>query len=268
MVDIRDMNTVRDEMNNILTLIETAEFTALLRQSLSEFEYQGLNVTGIAREIYRRGLVGNRTPESVRKDVSTMIILFLSRGNNVDKMITRTNDAGKIRITTLKNTYNIANRVGNGGNTIITLSRVAAVFPLVTLGMLANPQLAVPRAVTLSADDFGLVFPRQMQTVISAAIFPKSILGSSLMKALLLYLIEENKLLSNEHFNNDQEILAKVIPFARASFVSSVIVNRVESCQSLGLLTTEEPIQIPASIAVAVNTFTRKFPQTDLNFIF
>lgn len=263
------MVDVREEMNLILAAIEETDFKQVLKQALVEFEYQGLNVAGIAKEIYRRGLAGSRNIESVRKDVSLMILLFLGRGNNIDKMLTRTNDAGKLRITALKTTYAIANRVGRGGNTVITLSRVAAVFPLVTLQILADDEVVVPRAVTLSAENFGLAFPKQMQTVVAAAVFPKGAIGSSLMKALLLYLIEENKLLSTENFTNDQEILTKVIPYARASFVSSVILDnsRLGICKTLNLVTKDANPQPAASLQIAINTFNHKYPQADLSFI-
>lgn len=58
-----------------------------------------------------------------------------------------------------------------------------------------------------------------MQTVIVAFLFPKRDTGRKLMKALLLYLIGENKLLSTESLGDDKAMLAKVMLYARASFV-------------------------------------------------
>lgn len=263
---INTLNDVRTEMNILIQMVEADDFTAILRNSLAEFEYQGLDVLSIVREIFSRG---NRTGKSrieIQRDVTTMIILFLCRGNNVDKMLLKTNDAGRTRISALQQVYGLANNVGRGGNSVITLSRVAAVFPAATLKVLNNAGANIPRAVTLPASDFGNDFPKAMQTVIAAAIFPRTGLGVSLMKALLLYLIEENKLLSNVAGMSNADILAKVIPFARASFVSSIILenDRNRLCTDIGFIVGT---QVAAGIATAVTAFTQKYPNVDLSFV-
>nr|UYL94377.1 MAG: putative nucleocapsid protein [Hameenlinna phasivirus] len=267
MANFETLNDVRNEMNALVGRVDAADFVAVIRATLSEFEYQGLNVLGIVQEIYRRGLAGGRTRENVQQDVLSMILLFLSRGNNVDKMLLRTNEAGRVRINALKLLYRLANNVGRGGNAVVTLSRVAAVFPVATLKLLANGEVNIPRAVTLAVAEFGANFPKQMQTVIAAAVFPRGNNGSQLMKALLLYLIEENKLLSNVGGVPDHDILLRVIPFARASFVSSIVPNgdRPNICIGIGLLTAE--LQPSGSLNVAINTFNQRFPNADLNFI-
>lgn len=75
-----------------------------------------------------------------------------------------------------------------------------------------------------------------MQIVIAAAIFSRSNAGRVLMKALLLYLIEENKLLGQDRAGDDTTILNRVIPYARASFVSSIFQaeKRLEACTMMG----------------------------------
>nr|WGT93823.1 nucleocapsid [Phasivirus phasiense] len=267
MAEIKDLNDVRMEMNALVARVSEDSFLTVLRSTLAEFEYQGLDVLGIVREIFRRGNAAGRSRPDIQNDVSTMIILFLSRGNNVEKMLTRTNETGKARITALRTIYNLANSVGRGGNTVVTLSRVAAVFPVGTLTILANETVAVPRAVTLSVNDFGTNFPRQMQTVIAAAVFPRGTQGTQLMKALLLYLIEENKLLSTTSGSTDADILAKVIPFARASFVSSVVPqsNRFQACLALRMLNDQN--QLATEIVLPSNIFGQRFPFADLSFM-
>lgn len=168
----------------------------------------------------------------MQSDISSMVLLFLSRGNNVDKMLLRTNDVGRARISGLKTVYKLVNNVGRGENAVITLSRVAAVFSVLTLKLLATDRANIPRAVSLLATDFGSDFPRHMQTVIAAAVFPKGPIGVQLMKALLLYLNEENKLLSYTGALSDPDILQKVTPFARASYVSGIVsqTDRIKIC--------------------------------------
>lgn len=267
MATFADLNAVRDEMNTIIEMVTAPNFAVTVRSTLSEFEYQGLNVLGIVKEIYRRGAAQNRTAAMIRSDIQGMIILFLCRGNNVDKMLLKTNDAGRTRIGHFKERYALANNVGRGGNTTLTLSRIAAVFPVVTLRILSMEDVSIPRAVTLPVADFGSNFPKAMQTVIAAAVFPDDEMGVSLMRALLLYLIEENKLLSNTAGQTDLAILNKVLPFARASFVSSIVpkTDRFSVCVATGLLT--ETGGLRGSLGVAENTFVTRYQNFDLSFI-
>lgn len=265
-----DLEAIRREMDLMLARVEQQDFAETLQITLSQFEYQGLNVLGITNEIYRRGVAAGKARSEIREDIVKMIVLFLSRGNNIDKMMTRTNDAGRILIQSFKQVYSLSNNVGRGGNTVITLSRVATVFPVITVRILASPTIRIPRAVTLSTSDFGSNFPSQMQTVIVAAILPKSDLGRELMKALLLYLIEENKLLSQAGSMSDADILKRVLPFARASFVSSIVPEsaREDAVTSAGLLIrVNQTLSIPATVATAISTFDRKYPLFNISSI-
>lgn len=226
------LDDVRAEMDAIARLFDDDTFRAELESSITDFEYQGLNVLALANQIMRRAKAAN--VDDAKKDIVSMILLFLCRGNNVDKMVSRTTDKGKARIMSFKTIYGLVNNVGRGGNTVLTLSRVAAVFPLITIRLLSMSDLNIPRAVLLPTTDFGEKFPKTMQTVIAAALFPRSALGKDLMRALLLYLIEENKLLGQDKTGDDAMILAKIIPYARASHVSSIfpVGKRNQVCKS------------------------------------
>lgn len=90
------------------------------------------------------------------------------------------------------------------------------------------------------------------------------------MKALLLYLVEENKLLSQVAGQSDEDILKRVIPYARASFVSSIIlaVSRMQVSKASGYLVENNGVTVVSgAITPAVNPFDRKFPNTDLSFV-
>lgn len=258
------LDEVRAEMDAISKLFDEPSFIKDLELSITDFEYQGLNVLALANQIMRRAKAAN--VQDPKKDIVSMILLFLCRGNNVDKMISRTTDKGKARITSYKTIYGLVNNVGRGGNTVLTLSRVAAVFPLITIRLLSMSDLNIPRAVLLSTVDFGERFPKTMQTVIAAALFPRSALGKDLMRALLLYLIEENKLLGQDKTGDDAMILAKIIPYARASHVSSIfaVSKRERICRDLNLITGAT---ISADIAPAANTFKNRFPNETISFM-
>lgn len=262
---LKELNDVRIEMNALDDRFNVANFIEQVNAILREFEYQGLDVLHLTNEIFRRGHANKRTKEQIRDDISSMIILFLSRGNNITKMIKKSNDTGKIRIQTLQGHYLLQDQVGAGGTSVLTLSRIAAVFPVVTLKYLALDQLNIPRAVTLNTRDFGAAFPRHMQTVIAASVFPKGSVGMDLMCALLLYLIEENKILGKETAKADKDILKTFVPSARASFVSGLVEDhdRVATCVKLKLLASSETA-VDSSLVTAVETFKRTFPSVDL----
>nr|BEK62749.1 MAG: nucleoprotein [Anopheles phasivirus 1] len=258
------LDEVRAEMDAIGELFKDSSFITELESSITDFEYQGLNVLALANQIMKRAKAAGVV--DVKKDIAAMILLFLCRGNNIDKMILRTTDKGKARIANFKTVYGLQNNVGRGGNVALTLSRVAAVFPLITIKLLAMEGLNIPRAVLLSTADFGEKFPKTMQTVIAAALFPRNGVGKDLMRALLLYLIEENKLLGQDKSGDDSMILAKIIPYARASHVSSIfpMEKRNSVCKSLSLIVGGE---ISANIAPAVNTFKNRFPNETIAFM-
>lgn len=114
-----------------------------------------------------------------------MVLLFLSRGNNVDKMLLRTNDVGRARISGLKTVYKLVNNVGRGENAVITLSRVAAVFPVVTLKLLATDGANIPRAVSLLAIDFGVRLPQAHVNCYSSSSLPQRTNWSSADEGLI-----------------------------------------------------------------------------------
>lgn len=112
MASFNTLNDIRSEMNLILEKVSSDNFLSVIQSTLSEFEYQGLNVIGIVQEIYRRGTAAGKLKDAIQSDISSMVLLFLSRGNNVDKMLLRTNDVGRARISGLKTIYKLANNVG------------------------------------------------------------------------------------------------------------------------------------------------------------
>lgn len=112
MASFNTLNDIRSEMNLILEKVSSDNFLSVIQSTLSEFEYQGLNVIGFLQEIYRRGRAAGKLKDAIQSDISSMVLLFLSRGNNVDKMLLRTNDVGRARISGLKTIYKLANNVG------------------------------------------------------------------------------------------------------------------------------------------------------------
>nr|BEK62752.1 MAG: nucleoprotein [Anopheles phasivirus 2] len=271
------MTDLRREIQTINSLMDTLDWKETMLKHMEEFDYQGLNLEKICQTIFARGKSAGKNKSAIHYDITYMITLFLTRGNNIDKMLAKTSDAGVAKISACKTTYGLVSNVGKGGSNVITLSRVASTFSLITCRTLTRDDLPVPRAVNLSTSHFGEEFPKCMQTVIVASLIPKTEIGRQLMKALLLYLIEETKLLSSERLGDDKDILAKVCPYARASFMSNLYDHptRVTACVSLGLINeVAEPgskpekktLVINPNVSPAVNTFSSKYPTEKLSF--
>nr|QLJ83477.1 nucleoprotein [Broome phasivirus 1] len=268
-MEFNNMQQIMEETRTILDAIEAADFKDTALNLIQSYEYQGLDVKSLIRTIYTRGQNGGKQLAAIRGDIWRMILLFLCRGNNITKMLTRSKEDIVVSIRGLKTTYQLQDKVGTGGSDRVTLSRVAAVFPGVTLKLLADENIsnAIPRAVSLSSIDFGERFPKVMQTVIVASVFPKSEVGKSLMKALLLYMIEENKLLSrNNTTQNDNAILVEVMKYAKASFMSTILPfdERIEAAEKHNIIVRGN---VAANIMPATTTFERKYPNADLTFM-
>nr|QIC54226.1 nucleocapsid protein [Phasivirus wutaiense] len=268
-MDFKDMTAVEAETKLILDAIKNRDFAATAISLIGDYEYQGLDVKAIIRTIYMRGAAKGLTAATIRTDIWKMILLFLCRGNNVDKMLARSKSDIATVIQGYKGTYELHDKVGRGGSDRLTLSRIASVFPGVTLTLLTHESISahIPRAVSLSSTDFGDNFPKVMQTVIVASIFPKGALGVKLMKALLLYMIEENKLLSkNTSTQSDEAILTEVMKFAKASFMSSVLPfsERMVVAERKGLIVRDN---VAGNILVATASFDRIHRSVDFTFV-
>lgn len=265
---IRDMDVVRGIVNRISQMLDAPKWTENLQSMITKYEYQGLNVLQVVQSIYASGAANGRSPAAIDVNVVEMICLFLTRGNNLRKMAERSSEAGNATIRDLRDIYGLVERARGAANGI-TLSRVAASFPIITLRILANPTVAIPRAVVLPAA-FGQNFPRQMQTVIAAAVFPAGANGKTLMKALLLYMIEENKVIGEQRNANPADVLNRIIPFAKASYVSSIIPadERDAVSRSVNLIVgPEDASTVTGAITPAALHFDATYPGTNLNFM-
>nr|QRW42056.1 MAG: nucleoprotein [Niwlog virus] len=261
---VASMATVRQIIERISGLLDANDWATTLQNIVTRYEYQGLNVLQVVQSIYASGARRGRTPAIIDGNIVEMVCLFLTRGNNLRKMVERSSEAGATSINDLRVTYGLVERARGAANGI-TLSRVAASFPIITLRILANPDVIIPRAVTLPAA-FGQNFPRQMQTVIAASIFPSGDNGKTLMKALLLYMIEENKVIGEQRNANPQDVLTRIIPFAKASYVSSIIPagDRVDACTTVDLIVAGA---VAGSVTPAALNFEASYPGTNLSFM-
>lgn len=82
--------------------------------------------------------------EKLKTDISFMLTAYLERGNNIEKAQVKMKDAGKKKYLELQSKYKLENRVGSLGKGAITLSRMSACFPLLTLTVMKDvPNLRV-----------------------------------------------------------------------------------------------------------------------------
>ncbi|AEB70980.1 nucleocapsid [Ixcanal virus] len=85
---------------------------------VNEFAYQGFDAKRVLELLQQRG--GSSWQEDARK----MIVLALTRGNKIEKMVLKMSEEGKKTVLALKKKYQL--KSGNPGRDDLTLSRVAA----------------------------------------------------------------------------------------------------------------------------------------------
>lgn len=115
------------------SILEGSTDEALL-QVQKTFEYLGFNPIAFAH------LILSKSPDTWQRDVPDMIVLYLTRGTKVVANKRRTPAEGIARIDELVRKYEIKATRGGGAQDYapndVTLSRVAAAFPLHTTAIL------------------------------------------------------------------------------------------------------------------------------------
>ncbi|AIU95030.1 nucleoprotein [Silverwater virus] len=95
------------------------------------YAYQGFDPAVIQAEIVKRATAKNR---DWKKDVRNMIILNVTRGNKLDKMMSKMTEEARKEVQTLRSVYNLKDT--KPGAKDITLARVANVHGASTCSLL------------------------------------------------------------------------------------------------------------------------------------
>ena len=149
--EITTENAVSDsQTTDVKTEDERKQFWAKLIQ-LGLFNFDGMftdpKITEFIKDIQQTRFLKNRLPlgfdegtvfnkittigrDKFVEDVKLMIPFAVERGNNLEKITTRCNDAGKSEIKRLKTKYGLVTKATSQKS--ITLDRVCLAFPMLT----------------------------------------------------------------------------------------------------------------------------------------
>lgn len=86
-------------------------------------------------------LLMKREPNVVKlkREVSRLMTLYIERGNNLEKALGKMKEKGSSEVRSLMAKYSIKSRVGpTGSRDTITLARVSACFPILTMTIMAS----------------------------------------------------------------------------------------------------------------------------------
>jgi hypothetical protein len=116
----------------ILRAIKELKIVGDILPTIRMFEYQGFSITGI----YRKMRSVARDDELIG-DIITLVVVAMTRGTNIDSILSKSEDPAVKKLANLKVKYDIRNNVtgklgGSSGNKqkdIITLNRIMSSFP-------------------------------------------------------------------------------------------------------------------------------------------
>ncbi|API68895.1 nucleocapsid protein [Tapara virus] len=127
-----------------------------IQRWMSEFAYEGFDAANIVKLVHERAKAAGR---DWKLDVKKMIVLALTRGNKVDKMIKKMSEKGAATVTELVRVYSL--KSGNPTRDDLTLSRVAAAFAGYTCQALPHLAEAIPVSGS-QMDEVVKNYPRPM----------------------------------------------------------------------------------------------------------
>lgn len=115
------------------------------------FAYQGFDPVHIVRKLQEKG------GANFTRDVKSMIVLALTRGTKVTKIIGKVSDASKTRLEELKDRYSLVDQAKTRDD--ITTARVAASLPSWTIRVAAMLGDALPMSPRKFLEESRLEIP-------------------------------------------------------------------------------------------------------------
>lgn len=235
------------------------------------FQYQGFDPVLVTAQLLSCGKAKNQSARDVAKDIVAMIVLYLTRGTNTEKMKNRMSELGKALMDRLEKQYQI--RKGAVAPKEITLARVALTYPAITIR--CTVQLGEKLPVPISHMQ-GLVaqYPVALCTQAFSAVIPKGIAQEMpLVHAHALFLAEFSKVINPDLRNktvvdvrDSFKAALKTALEKRETFLNDARINLV---RSVGVLTGEQQqvdqLALAPGIQEAANLFVATYGPLAVN---
>lgn len=193
-----------------------------LQTLAATFSYQGFNPETIANQLSR--LQPNAAARS--KDIYTMIILFLCRGNKFDKIIKKSSAEAAQSMRTILEKYRIKSAKPTT-NSDLTLARISATFPYVTYKVIMQLKPQRPVDQWLSSHGIVGISPVLKMPGIFSLLsrkLSKTNENLNIIKSLLIIQHGESEVINaqKEAYRRDQieNKLYQLIQYARAAFLN------------------------------------------------
>jgi hypothetical protein len=119
------MASLPQDVNDFLTALEG--FNLRIEQDVPmAFQYLGYNPVPFLEAFWKK----HGKEPALLSDLKNLLILFLLRGPNIDKMTKKMSEAGRNMVTALQNKYQIRKNAADTNPNEVTLPRLAAAFPV------------------------------------------------------------------------------------------------------------------------------------------
>lgn len=217
-------------------IIAVNDLENYLPQILADTAYQGFDpraMASVLRAISKEAKDYEADADPFYLDMAFLIILFLQRGTSVidpKKMGTMSKTA-KVKVAYLKKKYAIKSRVGDANKCeAITLSRIAACFPLATCKIMKEGEISRPVShETMTAIYPG--YPKFLRNSCFFTVFYEGGRDAGVLKALLHYQYLEGRVINqkkpDQREKSKEDAIEDVIKYAAASFRSDLVPLRV-----------------------------------------
>lgn len=177
--------------------------------------------------------------ETFHKEMSLLIMIFLIRGSNVKKIMSKSVTQMSKLIKHLSLKYNIfvkdEKREKSLTPTSVTLARVASCFPMMTITLFSNE---IGRTLAPQIRYFGENVPRSLLAPGIAAAVPRMVNSKSSIHHAILWINYINDKIINQGQKRKETPITSLISFHRAAFNSSTLSDslRIKLCQKTGLM--------------------------------
>lgn len=223
-----------DEVRTLSTKIETmaalADYWDII---VRDTRYVGFDARVIATILWRTSAAHGDGEQGVANvfyaDMAFLIVLFLQRGTSVidHKKIGTMAQKTKKKVAVLKKKYGIIAKIANAKkDTAITLSRIAACFPLIACRAMAEGNIDRPVATESMAKEFRN-FPKFLRNSCFFSLFYEGGKMTGIVMALLAYQFAEGEVINQKNADykkkNKDEKMEDVIKYAHATYKSGVV---------------------------------------------
>lgn len=215
-----------------------------------EFAYEGLDPAHIARLIMDAPLA----TESKKKDISLLVIIGLTRGNNVMKIRNSIKKDKVALFDKLVTNYRVVSKAGTSRRDAVTFSRCSAVFSWVACEAIVNVRGPV---TYVEMNEASPNYPPNMMTSAFGSLIPGAMTVTSevrvqIFKAFCLFQIHLSRKI-NKNFPDDiDEQKAEVERYVNAAADNAFVphTKRAEFNKKFSILTTDNKAT-PEVIAAA-----------------